>query len=100
MQMEITLRVAGDDIRVLISSYSETAEDENTASVVRAYVCKLVSKHNIASRHPPFIHCGNHGALCVISNASTDLYYYSISPEHYESRVWLCSWFLSTVSLP
>ncbi len=39
MQMEITLRVAGDDIRVLISSYSETAEDENTASVVRALVC-------------------------------------------------------------
>ncbi len=97
MQMEITLRVTGDDIRVLISSYSETAEEENTASVVRAYVC---SKHNIASRHPPFIHSGNHGALCVISNASTDLYYYSISPEHYESRVWLFSWFLSTVSPP
>ncbi len=41
--MEITLRVAGDDIRVLISSYSETAEDENTASVVCAYVCMLRS---------------------------------------------------------
>ncbi len=39
MQMKITLRVAGDDICVLISSYSEMAEDENTASVVRAYVC-------------------------------------------------------------
>ncbi len=29
---EVTLGAAGDDIRVLISSYSETAEDENTAS--------------------------------------------------------------------
>ncbi len=28
----MTLRAAGDDIRVLIPSYSETAEDENTAS--------------------------------------------------------------------
>ncbi len=26
-------------VRVLISSYSEMAEDENTASVVRALVC-------------------------------------------------------------
>ncbi len=36
------LRAAGDDwyvIHVLISSYSEMAEDENTASVVRALVC-------------------------------------------------------------
>uniref|UniRef100_A0A672MZ23 Aldehyde oxidase 1 n=1 Tax=Sinocyclocheilus grahami TaxID=75366 RepID=A0A672MZ23_SINGR len=30
------------------------------------YVCSKQS----APRHPPFIHCGNHGALCVISNAS------------------------------
>ncbi len=35
----MTLRAAGDDIRVLTLSYSETAEDENTASVVRALVC-------------------------------------------------------------
>ncbi len=34
-QLEMIL----DDISVLISSYSETAEDENTASVVRALVC-------------------------------------------------------------
>ncbi len=34
----MTLRAAGDDIRVLISSYSETAEDENTARVVHALV--------------------------------------------------------------
>ncbi len=32
-------RAAGDDIRVLISSYSETAEDENTATVIHALVC-------------------------------------------------------------
>ncbi len=34
----MTLRAAGDDICVLILPYSETAEDENTASVVRALV--------------------------------------------------------------
>ncbi len=33
------LRAAGDDIHVLISSYSEMAEDENTASVIRALEC-------------------------------------------------------------
>ncbi len=35
----MTLRAAEDVIRVSISSYNETAEDENTASVVRALVC-------------------------------------------------------------
>ncbi len=54
-------------IFMLISSYSETAEDENTASVVRALVCVV----NKTVRRA--IHCGNHGALCMILNASTDL---------------------------
>ncbi len=34
----MTHRAAGDDICVFILSYSETAEAENTASVVRALV--------------------------------------------------------------
>ncbi len=86
---------------VCISSYSEMAEDENTATVVHALVCVTLqavkhislliilciivyvtnkahlissySKYNSVSRHPPFIHCGNHGTLCMKSNASTDL---------------------------
>ncbi len=47
--------------------YSETAEDENTASM-----CVVNKRVRRTIRHS-FIHCGNHGALCVISNASTDL---------------------------
>ncbi len=43
----MTLRAAGDDIRVLISSYSETAEDEHTASVVRALVSCVCSKKKL-----------------------------------------------------
>ncbi len=38
-KMLMTLRTAGDDICVLISSYSATAEDENTASIIRVLVC-------------------------------------------------------------
>ncbi len=46
MQMEITLRVVGDDIRVLISSYSETAEDENTTSVVVVNTLRRAIRHS------------------------------------------------------
>ncbi len=65
MLMKWLLRAAGDDSRVLISSQ---AEDE-TLSVIRALVCVV----NKTVGHHSFIYCGNHGALCVISNASTDL---------------------------
>ncbi len=66
----MTLRAAGDDILVL-SSNSETAEAENTASVIRALV-SVVNKI-VRLLHPLCIHCRNHGVLCVILNASADL---------------------------
>ncbi len=84
MLMQWLLRAAGDDSRVLISSQ---AEDENTECHPRFSMC-VVNKTVGRTIHS-----------FIVEIMAPYVWYqmlpqiYSISPEHYDSRVWLCSWF-------